>query len=256
MSLLTIDDGTPDRDLFPPNKGRGLSLAGRAPGLAYGSTARPLPPEWLIPRSEWQARIEEREARKARLSDIVDQAGLPCKDQQQTNYCWANATTHTLEIVRAVQGEPTVILSAASVGAPITGYRNQGGYGPAALEYLDANGAVPESAWPRNAIDPRYATDENLALALRYRVAAWIEAAPQTIDETVSLLLMDSPVAVGLGWWGHEVTYYDPLWLDGEIAILARNSWSMTWGDRGYFTIQGRRMLPDDAVAPTLALPG
>ena len=601
MDHAIIDDHTPDRVLFPPDKGRGLSLAGRPPGYAYSSTARPLPPEWLIPRSEWQARIEEREAMKARLSDIVDQAKLPCKDQGQTNYChvddtevltdrgwtlwsgyngsdllgtmnpatgllefqqptrvhayehdgpvlysvnrgvqfgvtmdhrmlvrkwdeaarklspnytyqragdlgwyfglpastsghlgvdlrrlridgdrdyagddfiamlslivsdgyaggtentrnwvsfvrfidkdqaevramahrtgfhecpsrpnvwirynagaladwirancyvsaelgahnkrvpeivkqsssrqiadflrlygdkshtktlgceyfstskraaddiqelllrvgkrgtvytrknaeghvstlrdgttitsrhalhcvhersgeklsivrksqletetykgivycatvpngtlvtrrngtmlisgncWANATTHTLEIARAVQGEPTVILSAASVGSPITNYRNQGGYGPDALEYLDANGAVPESAWPANAIDQRYATRENLALGRLYRVAAWIEAAPQSLDETISLLLLDVPVAVGLGWWSHEVTYYDPLWLDGEIAIRARNSWGMAWGDRGYFTLRGRRMLPDDAVAPTMALPG
>ena len=256
MDRAIIDDHTPDRDLFPPGKGRGLSLAGREPGYAYSSTARPLPPEWLIPRSEWQARIEEREAAKARLSDIVDQAKLPCKDQGTSNFCWANATTHTLEIARAVQGEPTVILSAASVGAPITGYRNQGGYGPDALEYLDANGAVPESAWPANAIDKRYATQANLALGRLYRVAAWIEAAPQSLDETISLLLLDVPVAVGLGWWGHEVTYYDPLWLDGEIAIRARNSWGMAWGDRGYFTLRGRRMLPDDAVAPTMALPG
>ena len=254
MMPTIIRDDTPDRDLYPANRGRGLDLSARPDGLVYGSTADPFPADWLIPRSEWQARIEEMEARKSLASDIVDQSGLPCKDQQQTNYCWANATTHTVEVLRAIEGQPRVILSAASVGGQITGYRNVGGMGPDALAWIAENGVVPEAQWPVNAIDPRYATPGNLAAGKAYRVDLWYELEPGNLDQIVSCLMRRLPVAVGLNWWGHEVTYYDPAWVDGAIAIRFRNSWGMGYGQNGYGVLQGRRMLPSDAVAPRRAI--
>lgn len=249
-----IDDATPTDGLFPKHRARGLDLSNRPDGFAYGGTAEPFPDELLVSRSEWQARIEEMQERKTRLSDRVDQAGLPCKDQQQTNYCWINAPTHCTEIVRSGQNQRPVILSPASAGAQITGYRNRGGWGKEGLEFIARSGLVPVEKWPANAIDRRYATPENLELALAYRVTEWWELEPRNLDHLISCLLRRIPVAVGYNWWGHEVTAYDPVWIDGAIGIRPRNSWGMGYGDRGYFVLQGNRMLPDDAVAPRVAI--
>lgn len=251
-----IDDSTTaDRLLHFGGKGLDLSSRGMMTAAeAYQGVADPFPAELIIPRSEWRARIQEMEEQKSRLSDLILQAGLPCKDQERTNYCWANATSHAVEIARALQNEPQVILSAASVGAQITGYRNVSGYGRQALQFIGAHGVVPESRWPKNAISRQYATPDNLALAQDYRQSAWWVLDESNFDQIVSCLLRRIPVAVGLAWWGHEVTYYDAAWVDGTIAIRFRNSWGMAWGDKGFATLQGRRMLPDDAVAPRAAV--
>jgi hypothetical protein len=239
---------------------RGLDLSSRPEGLIYTGLAEPFPDSLLIPSSEWQSRIAENEERKTALNDLVDLAGLPCKDQDRTNYCWGNATVHTGEIVRVLQNQPKVILSAASVCGPVTRYANArpwpgqpagvGGNGINALNYIIENGIVPESNWPVNVIDPKYATAANKNIALDYRVDEWFEIEPGNMNQVVSCLLRNIPISVGLNWWGHQITYYAAKWVDGAIAILFRNSWGKTYGQNGYGILQGRRMLPSDAIAP------
>ena len=231
--------------------------SGGADEYVYGDAAKAFPASLLIPQSEWQARIQEMEERKTRVSDVINLAGFPCKNQQQTNFCWGNAPVHVLEIRRLVQNQEPVILSPASVCAPINGFRNQGGWGKQALEWIVANGAVPVEHWPANAIDRRYYTAENKQLALDYRVDEWWELRPRNLNELMSCLLRRFPIAVGLNWWSHEVSFIDPMWVNGAPAVRFRNSWGMDWpnaGAAGYSVLQGSRMLPDDAVAPGSAL--
>jgi len=256
---LIIDDATHDEILLPPEGfSRGLDLSLRGFGdYEYGDAAVPFPAELLIPESEWQARIQEMEERKTRLSDIINLAGLPCKDQNGTSYCWINAPTHATEIVRVKQNQKMVILSPASAGAQIKNYRNRGGWGKEGLEFIIEKGLVPVDKWPANGIDRKYATEENLKLALDYRVVEWWELRPRNLNELMSCLLRRIPIAVGYNWWLHEVTLVDPVWLDGRAAGRIRNSWSMNWptpGAGGYSILQGRKLLPDDAVAPRTAI--
>lgn len=258
---MVIDDGTPDHviDAFvrtPEGMSTGYrpELRGVAPGeYAYGDAAQAFPAELLIPRADWQGMIQEMEERQTRISDLVNQAKLPCKNQQQTNYCWVNAPTHCVEVMRVIQNQAMVILSPASAGGPVTGFQNVGGWGKQALLYIIEKGLVPADKWPANAIDRRYNTPENRALALDYRVVEWWELKPRNLDELISCLLRRIPVAVGLNWWSHEVSYYDPVWVNGQIGVRDRNSWGMDWpnaGAGGYSILQGSRLLPDDAVAP------
>lgn len=212
------------------------------------------PSELLIAESEFQARIKEAEEKKSRLSDLCTLEDLPCKDQDNTNYCWINAPVYTVECVRLQQGQKKVILSPASAGGPIKNFRNVGGWGDEGLRYLAEHGCCPVSKWPANAISSTYYTEENKKLAKKYRVTEWYELKPRNHHQMISLLLRGIAVAVGYNWWGHEVTAVEAVWLDGQAVIRIRNSWGMGWGTQGYGILQGSRMYADDAVAPRVAI--
>lgn len=247
------DDSTPVAATLPPSgfsTGLDLSLKG---AFNYAANAEPFPDELLISESEWEERIKEMEETKSRLSDLAIQAGLPCKDQDGTNYCWINAPTHCVEVVRLVQNQPLVILSPASAGGPMTNFRNVGGWGGPGLAYVGSKGLVPVEKWPANAISSSYWTDENKALALHYRQTEWWELEPRNLQQLVSCLLRRIPVACGYNWWSHETTNYDPVWVNGKIGVRNRNSWGMDWpaaGAKGFHILQGSKMYPDDGVAP------
>lgn len=235
--------------------GRGLDLGLRGPGdYEYGDVADPFPAELLIPRSEWQARIQEMEATKTRLSDLIRARKSPCKNQQQTNFCWFNSPTRCTEIVRMQQNEGQIVLSPASGACLVTNFRNVGGWGRDALAWIVEHGLNDVKDWPANAIDRKYATSDNKAKALLNRILEWTELKPRNIDQLISMLLRRIPVACGYNWWGHETTALDPVWLDGTAASRNENSWGPSYGDQGLFVLQGSRMLPDDAVAPRTAL--
>lgn len=252
---LIITDSTP-RDILRPPEGykKGLDLSDRSEGYAYGRTAEPFPESLLIPKSEWPDRIKEQEERKIRSSDLAIHANLPCKDQNGTNYCWINAPTYCVEMVRLLQNQDMVLLSPASAGGPIKGFKNVGGWGKEGLVFIQKYGLVPVNLWPANAISRTYYTEENKTLALRYRVMEWWELEPRNLDHLFTCLLLGWPVALGYNWWSHEVTGCDAAWIDGAPALRIRNSWGMSWGSQGFGILQGSKMLPDDAVVPRVAI--
>lgn len=249
---MLINDATPNDVLYPKSLGRGRDLMGRAPG-ELAAMADPFPAGWLVPRSEWQARIAERQQQGIGLKKFLLDRGIAVLNQAQTNFCWANAPTFALMAVRAVQNQAPVRLSPASVAAPLTNYRNVGGWGKDALQRISDVGAVPQSIWPANSINRGYDKPEVWAAAKKYRVPRWLACEDRNLDQLVSLILRGYPVPVGYNWWSHEVCAVDLGWRDGEPTLIIANSWDVTWGDQGFGEIQGSRMLPDDAVCPITA---
>lgn len=259
---IVIDDSNFHQFLIDPiidgdQKSRGMIPRewGDAP---FGSLpfAAAFPADMLIPEDEWDDRIAEMESSKTRLTDICDQVGLTVLDQDGTNYCWINAPTHCVEVIRAVANQQLVRLSPASCGGPIKNYRNVGGWGTEGLKYIVEHGLVPQSAWPANAISRQYDTAETRELRKQYRVTEWWDLRPRNMQQLMSCLLLRIPVAVGLNWWSHEVTYMDPVALGGgKYGARIDNSWGANWGTKGRSVLSGSKVLPDDAVAPRVATP-
>ena len=156
----------------------------------------------VLTKQEVIDRVRQTERYKSRVSDLVGYMQWPCKDQQSTNYCWANATVYALELALLKQGQRLPRLSPASVAAPIKGFRNQGGWGGDALKYLREHGAVPVDMWPANAIERRYQTPEAATAAADFKVTDWIEVEPKNILQAATLLLMGYPISAGFSWWG------------------------------------------------------
>lgn len=247
---MLIDDSTPMDLLMPPGLGRGRDLMGRAP-QELAAMADPFPANWLIPKSEWQARIQEQQQNGTHLKAFLLDRGIKVLNQASTNFCWANAPTFSLMVIRAKANQKPVRLSPASVACPLNNYRNQGGWGKDALQRISDVGAVPQDLWPANAIDRRYDTPANWAAAKKYRVPRWIVC--DTIQQVLSCVIRGYPVPVGYNWWSHEVCAVGAGWRDGEPTLIIANSWDETWGDQGYGELQGQRMVPDDAVCPITA---
>lgn len=263
----------------------------------FGSVCQPFSGD-LIPRDEWDSRIEEMERTKTRVSDICDQAGLICKDQNGTNYCWINAPTHCYEIARVIQNQPLIYFSPASVGGPIKGYSNSGGWGTEGVEYIADHGIVPVEFWPANAISRKY-YDDTLAIRAKYKIPEWDDMPARNFDAMMTKLLNRNPVAVGYNWWSHEVSAIDPVILDSaylnaldrqiremsplqlraaaephwlghpddlirewlrqqassKYGVRFRNSWGMSYGDRGYNVLNESKGTPSDAVASRAVTP-
>ena len=248
--MFVINDST-SPDLYMPAAGQGTGLNLSLRGAdGYAGVAQPFPKELLVPKSDWQGMIQEQKDRKTKLKDLAKAYDLKCKDQARTNFCWINAPTYCVELTRLKQNQRKVVLSPASGGGPIKNFRNRGGWGKEALEWIADKGLVPADLWPANDIDDQYYTPENKQIALNYRADEWIELEPGNHEQLISCLLRGIPVAIGLAWWSHEVTAENALWVDGEAVPEFRNSWGMEWGeDGGYGVLQGRKMYADDAVA-------
>lgn len=247
-----IDDQTTGMILSPPGRRRGRwvharnvledpnALCGANVLKGFGDLGID-----LIPESEWDDRIDEIERNKCDIPTISNEIGLPCLDQNGTNYCWVNAPTHCCEIIRAIETGRVWSFSPASAGGPIKGFRNVGGWGSQALEYFKQNGLNETKDWPDNAINRSYYTDANRQEAKRHGVLEYYVL--RSWQERVSVILHGIPLADGYNWWSHEVTGVHVLKRSHDLVI--RNSWGMGWGDKGFSTLSGSRKMANDSVA-------
>lgn len=216
------------------------------------------PKELLIPRVEWKERIEEKERTKTQLSDILKASPVKWLIQKSpwihTNYCWAYGVVHGIMAHRVVQNQPYRRLSPTSVAAPIKNYRNQGGWGSQALEFIIKYGVAAEEFWPQNRIDQQYfePSRENAAL---HKVTEWWDLRSRNFDEKASCLLANMPVPSGYSWMGHEMCSCDLIVLkNGGFGCRDLNSYSSD-GTFDEYILTESRGAADDAVVPRTVTP-
>lgn len=210
----------------------------------------------IIPRSEWSDRIKEMEATKSRISDMRN--NFPSLDQGQVGYCWAHSTTHTVMLVRAINNQPYVPLSAYAVAATIKKGADEGGWGGLSAQFAREKGIPSQAKWPqgdrnyRNYDKPEVWTDA----ALHKITEDWVDLTRDvydqnlTFDQLITCLLLRIPCVVDFNWWGHSVCAMDAVEIErGSYGIRILNSWSDSWGDRGTGVLQGNKAFPDGAVA-------
>jgi hypothetical protein len=222
--------------------------------VGYSAAAKPFSLK-KIPRSEWDDRIAEMEKNKARLSDLLLAQNIPSLDQNGTNYCWFNGVVTGVYCVRARMNLPYKPLSPASGAAQIKGFRNQGGWGGDALEWMVENGACEQRLWPQAAIDRQYLTEESKQNAKLYRITETnVDVEEDDFDAMMTLLFNGIPCPLGLDWWSHLVCAVDPVKTgSGRYGVRFRNSWGDSYGSKG-FSILEENKARGDVSAPRLAL--
>ena len=225
------------------------------PGNPLGTFCAPFPlPE--LPEDTWRDRVEEMERNKATAKDHKIRAGFDSLNQNGTNYCWINAIIAGMHYAYAMGGYPHVPLSPASVGAPLKGFRNVGGWGSQGAAYVVEHGVAPQKYWPANYWKNRqYDTPECKEARAGYKIVEMYELKPNDFGQLASALLYGFTVAIGLNWWGHEVLADRLIATPNDFAAEIDNSWSRSWGDNGHGILTRSKATPDDAVAIRVVTP-
>lgn len=203
----------------------------------------------LIPRSEWDDRIQEMEKTKSNFSQLIlaHEPYIPSKNQASTNFCWFNGVVTCCEGLMALSGQGYTPLSSACGAAQIKGFRNNGGWGGEALDWMVKYGTCPQAMWPNAAIDRRYLTQAAKDAALKFRVTEWYDnMRANSFDVLMTALLNRIPVALGLDWWRHLIAAFDPVKLgNNAYGCRIRNSWSDSWGEKGFGVLTESRSRGD-----------
>lgn len=237
----------------------------------------------LIPRDQWVDRIKEKEANKARTSDIRRSSGpnggpIPSLDQDGVGYCWNHSVTMALILKRALQGLPYVRLSAFFIGCLVKNYRDEGGWGADGLDFAMKNGIPDISHWPEKSMD-RYNDNQACrqnALLHRPTETAMDLSAPVydrnlSEDQAMTLLLSNDPLISDFNWWSHSVCLMDAVIVSqattnrlqdldfnniNDLMVYATafgkrgiNSWTDSYGDMGEFVLSGSKAILDGGAA-------
>ena len=228
-------------------------LAAKKRSTPFGQLpqARPIRPDQLAPRSEWDDRIKAKDKEKSWLEDILKDV-LKTKDQNGLGYCHAYAMVSAMEAARVVQGHRYVELSAESIGGPITGWRNQGAMPEDDLDQAVKYGACPQAMMDKrwslhpNRWDPKWKTER-----LNYRVVDgeyWdLEMPSKAFEAVVTAAFANVPYNAGYGWWSHAVMGGLRVRKNsrGFYEIRHWNSWGNDYGENGLFWIQEGKANPD-----------
>lgn len=209
--------------------------------------------EDLIPRAEWPDLIADMERTRSRLSDVMEDAGIPSLDQNGTNFCHANSPALATMLIRAVQGLPLVLLSPGFLGSIVTNGRNVGAWILDDIEKAAVHGFAPQSLVPANFVGLNFHKDAR-AEAKKYVIEEWWDFPRnrdgKSFDRMMTSLFRRVPVCTAHNWWSHAVTALDPVYKDGKFGARFRNSWGRSYGTNGYFVMMEGKGTPDEAYAP------
>lgn len=266
MPDLIIDDGADPDLLFPKAHARGLVPRDYSQYPA-GMFA---PPSEMrrIPRSEWDARIDEQERLGSSLEHVRMTAAngsmMPALDQNGQGFCWAYSTGATVMLSRAAANQPHVRLSPHGVACKIKGFRDEGGWCGLSAKFARETGYPSVAAWPEKSMSRANDNPATWADAARHKVTEdWVDLTRSvydqnlTFDQVATCLLTGVPVAVDFNWWSHSVCAIRLVRVEaGSYGLKILNSWTDSWGDRGTGVLRGSRAVPDGAIATRVTTGG
>ena len=258
---LIIDDDTPKHLYIAPlidGEVKGHGLVPRKHSIYPAEMFDPPGQMRIIPRSEYEDRIKEMEATKSRISDILRAQKIPSMDQGPNGYCWSHSTVKCLMIVRALNNQPYIPLSAYMVAAIIKRGANEGGWCGLSAKFLRDHGACSQALWPQGNRDYRKLdTPECRADAAKHKVTEeWVDLTRDVYDQNMvdeivnTCLLTRTPTAGDFNHMSHSVALCDLVIVEpGSIGKRYRNSWGQGWGDEGFAVLRGSKAITDGAVA-------
>jgi hypothetical protein len=248
-SVIDVDDPSNNDRLFPADFGRGLVV----PSSEIVQMMAPPSDIPLIPRNEWDARLEEQAAQKSSCLDYGHY--IEVLNQERSNFCWAHSSVAGCMFIRAKQNQPYVPLSAYSVAATLTKGANDGGWCGWSAKFLREVGCCSQAVWRQG--DFNYRQYEGNPDFARYKInldyadlTRSIYDQNLTFDQVATCLLMGIPCAVDFNWWSHSVLAVRLVRVEaGSYGLEIRNSWGTGWENGGNGILRGQKAIPNGAIA-------
>lgn len=208
-----------------------------------------------IPMEHWPDAIADNDRNHAWAKDIWADSPIGVLTQKQIGYCHAFSAVEAAMIKRHEMGLPYIELSPSSVGAPITGYQNQGAVITDDLQQMVNVGIastkfVPTLTTRREDFKDGWEED-----AANNKVLLFEELDPRDFEEHGTALIMGDVACVALNYWGHAVADVRLVDLYRNLAatnpfrygVEFLNSWDRTWGDGG-FGVRAQSKAPADQL--------
>ena len=195
----------------------------------------------LIPKSQWQSRIEGMQGRFIRQK--YDSYKPVHQNQGQHPLCWDYAATQHVECKRAGEGLPYVQLAPESI-LGCNGYRDSGGELSVAVKWLAEHGIAPRVYWPQYCFDPRQAKAGWQDVALGCVVLKWLELGTEDMAAEVITAICDGKaVYTAYNRLRHAMNAEEFQWKNGGPSLWLRNTWQVT----DSMLMSGNLWVPDEA---------
>lgn len=208
----------------------------------------------LIPKDEWQDRLDEQIKNAAQLSQMrsvamPDGKPIPSRDQNGKGYCWAHSTTSAMILARMVNNQPYADLSAYAIACIIKNFRDEGGWNSESVEFA-CNRGIPSSAtWPQRSMEKANDNPKTWEDAKLHVVTEWMDLDPnQMKEQLITCLLLGMPLASDFNWWSHSVCSTDLVAIE-PFQTRIWNSWGDSWSANGMGVLKGSKAIPDNAIA-------
>lgn len=213
----------------------------------------------LIDPSEYDAYIDEQEARKSALKHRIAAAGsiMAALDQNGQGYCWAYSTGYAVMCMMMLMNRKIKRVSPHAIACKLMNFQDRGGWCGFSAKAAQEMGYPSQEFWPQQSMSRQNDNERTWAdAALNKITGMWYDTARQhynqflTDQQICTLLLMGIPVPADFMWWGHSICLIGLERVErGVYGKRFMNSYSPTWGEAGQGVLTGSRARADNAVA-------
>lgn len=211
----------------------------------------------IYPRADWRELIELQKKNRTSPMDIHQGNEVPILNQGRYGYCWMYGTVGCILNRYAAQGiDPVPNLNAHATAAMGKRYRNKGGFGVEASNFIVERGIPEFDVWPEFSNNRSLENDPKVIASCEKHNLVTFEEMPRNSFDAVMSSLIDpidpSPTTLAFSWWRHLVAGLSGLYRGSgrsiEWGLGFANSWTTKWGSRGYGEVWNAKAKPFEAV--------